>query len=41
MMVGALDSVVLMERLGSNRCIRADMVGLGRVLSCIVLSSYG
>jgi len=38
--VGALDSVVPMERLGSNRCIRADLVGLGRVLSSIVLSLY-
>jgi len=39
-MVGALDSVVPMERLGGNRCIRADIVGLGRVLLSIVLSLY-
>jgi len=39
-MVGALDSVVQMVRLGGNGCVRADMVGLGRVLSSMVLSLY-
>jgi len=38
--VDALDSVVPLERLGGNRCIRAEMVGLGRVLSSLVLSLY-
>jgi len=38
--VDALDSVVPIERLGGNCCIRADIVGLGRVLLSIVLSLY-
>ena len=39
-MVGALDSVVQMVRLSGNGCIRTDMVGLGRVLSSMVLALY-